>query len=168
MIGHCLVFNNKSLHVMNATAQAPWMENWRRRVAAILPFAIGVLVGFGTVWILTFGGHYMLDFLSAGWWWLLAFGCVLGLIFVTTMRQPLLRWPRLVIGAFLSGAVIILCAWALGFAIRARYPDFDSSVASHWLSALSLAYWLGAPWLLARLTARVLRPALSRPSESKP
>jgi hypothetical protein len=144
------------------------MAGWRPRIAAVLPFAVGVWTALATVWGLTLGWHFALHVSSAAWMSILGFGSGLGLIFAIGAPRPLPPWRRLATSALLSGAVLVAGAWAMGFGIHAHYPDSESPMDIPWLSVLVLAYWLVVPWLLARLTARVWRSASSSTFALKP
>jgi hypothetical protein len=143
-----------------ASASVAWMVDWRRRGTAFLVFAFGVWVALITVWGLTTGWHFALNVSSAVWGSILVFGSGVGLIFAISAPQPLppARW--LASSALLSGTALIVGAWALGSCFDAQFLDFDASMDRSWLTALSVAYWLVAPWFLARLTDRLLRPDL--------
>jgi hypothetical protein len=147
--------------VMNAAgetpASVPWMADRRPRIGAVLPFAAGVWVALATVWCLTLGWHFALRVSAATWESILGFGTVVGLIFTISAPRPLPPAPRLAISAFLSGAVLIAGAWPLGTFMHAHYPQLEGPMDSPWSNAFILAYWLGLPWLLGRLSARVGR-----------
>jgi hypothetical protein len=149
---------------MNAVQEVrvplPWPVGWRRRGAALLAFVLGVWAGLATLWGLTSGWHFALNVSSAAWGSIVAFGTGVGLIFSISAPPSFPSERRLASSALLSGVLLVAGSQALGFAIRAIYPDFESSVHSTWFSALGAVYWLAAPWLLARLTGRIFQPKL--------
>jgi hypothetical protein len=157
---------------MNAAGEiptlAPWMAGWRKRIAAVLAFAVGVWVALATDWGLTLGWHFALHVSAATWESILGFGTGLGLIFAISAPRPLAPARPLAGSALVSGALLVAGAWLLGILIHLHYPDLEGPMDVPWLSALMLAYWLGVPWLLARLTARVGRPAITADAAATP
>jgi hypothetical protein len=145
-----------------------WMVDWRARSAAVLCFAVGVWVGLATDWGLTLGWQFALHVSSATWESILGFGTGLGLIFAISAARPVPPARQLASSAFVSGALLVAGAWPLGILIHVHYPDLEGPMDIPWLSALMLAYWLGMPWLLARLTARVGRPAITADAAATP
>ena len=142
-------------------ALLPWIAGWRARIAAVVAFAVGVWMGLATDWGLTLGWHFALHASGATWESILGFGTGLGLIFAISAPRPLPPARRLAGSALVSGALLVAGAWSLGILIHVHYPDLEELMDVPWLSALVLAYWLGVPWFLARLTARVGRPAIT-------
>jgi hypothetical protein len=146
----------------------PWMADWRSRIVAVVSFAVGVWVGLATDWGLALGWHFALWVSSAVWESILGLGTGLGLIFAIGAPRPLPPARRLASSAVLSGALLVAGAWPVGILIHAHYPDLESPMDIPWLGALILAYWLGVPWLLARVTAGVGRPAITADAAATP